>query len=346
MSSVTEQPTPAASPAAPGAPQQAPTGRIRGLFSNQQFLLLIALVVLIAFFEFRSHSFLSSGTTQAVLQDYSVLILLAVGETYVIISGGIDLSVGANAAISGVLGAMVMSHMTGSSEALILVVGTIVCALTGVVVGLVNAGLMLWARLVPFVATLATLGACSGLSLVLTNGAPLGSDVNAINVFSAHVIGPISWPMLAVFMIAGLTWIWLQMTRYGRYTYAVGSSSFAARAAGINVRRHLMSVYLLSGFLGGLTGMIYFMRLGSAAPTSGVGTELQAIAAVVIGGVSLTGGVGKMSGTILGGLIIVTVVSGLIQINLSPNWKPVAVAICIAVAASLQALRAARRREA
>ena len=149
--------------------------------------------------------------------------------------------------------------------------------------------------------------------------------------------------MVAVVIAAGL---FLHQARFGRYTYAIGSNPFAARAAGINVQRHLTKVYLLSGLLAGLAGMFLYLRLGSGAPTSGAGAELDAIAAVVIGGASLSGGVGRMTGTLLGALILTTVTSGLIIIGVAPNWKQVVVAILIATAVSVQALRLTNGRAA
>lgn len=346
MPSVTENPAPSARPAPAGAPQSPPPNRIRAIVSNQQFLLFAALVALVAFFGIRAPSFLQGSEINNILNDFGELILLAAGETYVIIMGGIDLSVGANAGFSGVVGAIVMVHLAGAGvpEPLILLTGTILCAAVGLGVGLANAALMHWARLVPFVATLATLGALTGLSIVLTGGEPIGSNSTALALVSQKHF-PISPTALVVIVITAVTWIWLHMTRYGRYTFAIGSSTFAARASGINVARHVSSVYALAGFLAGLTGMVFYMNIGSGAPTSGQGYELQAIAAVVIGGISLFGGSGRMTGAILGALIITVVASGLLQINVSPNWNPVAVAVCIAAAASLQALRPGNRSQ-
>ncbi len=347
MSSLTKSPPPSAEPAPDAAPEQ-PAGpsRFRAIAGNQQFLLLVALVILVIFFGIKTSSFLASSEINNILNNFGELILLAVAETYVIVSGGIDLSVGSNASFSGVIGAMVMEHMISANLpiALNLVVGTIICALAGLAVGLVNAALIHWARLVPFVATLATLGAMGGLAIVLTHGEPIGLQNTAALVNQADLaFSPTAIAAIVITVIAAL---WLHLTRYGRYTYAIGSSAFAARAAGINVRRHLVSVYGLSGLLAGLAGMVFYMNLGSAAPTAGLNYELQAIAAVVIGGVSLTGGFGRMTGTILGALILTVVYSGLIQLNVDPNWIPVAVASFVAAAASLQALRPSNRRQA
>lgn len=313
--------------------------------SNQQFMLLVALAALVAYFTVRAPVFLSSGEIANILTDFCSVILLAVGETFVIASGGIDLSVGSATSLAGVIGAFAMRDLvnTHQNEALVLFVGTVVCAGMGLVIGLTNAALINWARLVPFVATLAMLGGAAGLAIVFTNGEPIGLDPRAIS-YTVAKLGPFSYPALIVFALVVVAWLSLHFTRYGRYTFAIGSDAFAARAAGINVRRHVTSVYALSGLLAGLTGMFIYMRLGSGAPTAGLNDELLAIAAVVIGGASLFGGVGRLSGTVLGALIITVVTSGLIITNVQANWDQVAVALLIAVAATMQALRSARRR--
>jgi ribose transport system permease protein len=341
MSSVTDKP---ATSAAQRTARQAEW--LRSILGNQQFLLLVALAALVGYFTARNSVFVSTGEIAGMLLVFSELILLAVGETFVIVSGGIDLSVGAVAGFSGVVAAFAMRDLLAGhqSEALVLTVGTAICASIGIGVGLVNSALIHWARLVPFVATLITLGAGTGMAIVLTGGAPIGSDSAAIGL-TADRVGPFPYLSLSVIAIAAIGWLYLHRSRYGRYTFAIGSSAFAARAAGINVRRHLTSVYVLSGLLAGLTGMVFYMQLGSGAPTSGDGAELTAIAAVVIGGASLLGGVGQMGGTILGALILTVVSAGLIISNVSPNYNKVAVAICIAAAASLQALRPSGRRE-
>jgi ribose transport system permease protein len=196
---------------------------------------------------------------------------------------------------------------------------------------------------VPFIATLATLGAAGGMSIVLTGGAPIGNGPPSAISLSVPWLGPLSWPGIVVIIIVVITGLYLHKSRFGRYTFAIGSNPFAALAAGINVKRQITKIYALSGFLSGLAGMFLYLRLGSGAPTSGAGNELDAIAAVVIGGVALSGGIGRMTGTVLGSLILATVTSGLIIIGVEPNWKQVVVAILIAAAVSLQALRSKGR---
>ncbi len=194
------------------------------------------------------------------------------------------------------------------------------------------------------VATLVMLGAAGGLSIVLTGGAPIGDGpVNAI-LLTVPILGPFSIPVIIVVVITVYLGLVLHLSRFGRYTYAIGSNSFAALVAGINVNRHLIKIYMLSGLLAGLAGMFFYIRLASGAPTSGLNSELNAIAAVVIGGAALSGGVGVLSGTVLGALILTTITSGLIIIGVAPDWKQVVVALLIAFAVLAQSVRLTNRR--
>jgi ribose transport system permease protein len=225
------------------------------------------------------------------------------------------------------------------SDNLIILIGTFVAVLTGLGVGLVNAFLINKARIVPFVATLATLGAARGLCIVTTGGGPVGEGPAKAITYSVPWIGPFNTPALVVVVIVIIAGLFMHQSRFGRNNYAIGSNTFAARGAGINVKRHLTKVYVLSGVLSGLAGMYLYIRLGSGSPSSGSSGELMAIAAVVIGGTSLAGGVGRMSGTVIGALILTTVTSGLIIIGVAPNWKDVVVAVLIAGAVFIQGLR-------
>lgn len=320
--------------------------KVLAILGDQQFLLLLVLAAMVAFFTARNSIFFTNDVFANVLLDWGPVVLIAVGETFVIISGGIDLSVGANLGFSGVVGAYAMRNLTAHhhGEAFTLLVGALVCMGVGAGVGLVNAALINRAKLVPFIATLATLGATAGLSIVMTDGAPIaGGPPNTI-ALSVPWIGPFSKPVLVVIAIVIVAGLFLHLARFGRYTFAIGSNAFAARAAGINVKRHTTKIYALSGLLAGLAGMFFYIRLGSGAPTSGAGAELDAIAAVVIGGASLSGGIGKLTGTTLGALILTTVTSGLIIIGVAPNWKKVVVAILIALAVSVQGLRVSGRQ--
>lgn len=314
-------------------------------FANQQIILLVVLLALGVFFTVNNPIFFSTNVFANILLDWAPLVLIAVGETFVIISGGIDLSVGAVTGFSGIIAAFVMRDLTQMmwGETATLLIGVLVTVIVGAGLGLINGLLITVTRLVPFVATLVMLGAAGGLSIVLTGGAPIGNGpVNAI-LLTVPILGPFSIPVIIVMVIVAYLGLILHFSRFGRYTYAIGSNSFAALVAGINVNRHLLMIYMLSGLLAGLAGMFFYIRLASGAPTSGLNSELDAIAAVVIGGVALSGGVGVLVGTLLGALILTTITSGLIIIGVAPDWKQVVVALLIAFAVLAQSLRLTNR---
>lgn len=303
---------------------------------------------MITFFSLKEPIFFSSGVFANILSDWIPVVLIAIGETFIIITGGIDLSVGSTIGFSGVMAAFAMRDLTAHnvSQPVTILLGTLVALGIGLGIGLINALLITRARIVPFVATLATLGAFRGLCIVTTGGGPVGdgpSDAISLSVPKFGIpftnFNPFNAPGLITVVLVAIIGIYLHQSRFGRYTYAIGSNSFAARSAGINVKRHLTKVYMLSGALAGLAGMYLYIRLGVGSPSSGQSGELDAIAAVVIGGASLAGGSGRMSGTVLGALILTTVTSGLIIIGVAPNWKQVVVAILIAGAVFTQGLR-------
>lgn len=322
-----------------------PGGRIKGVLLRQDVILLGVLIVMVAFFSMENSLFFSTIAFANVLQDWAPVMLLAIGETYVIITAGIDLSVGSVVGLSGVNCALVMKalHEGGTSSTVTIIAGVALALVTGLVVGLVNGLLITKAKLAPFVATLATMGAGAGLTLVVTGGVQIGGGPSAvITLGNAQYLQLFTIPLLLVLVALTIGWVALHFTRFGRWTYAIGSNYFAARAAGINVQRHLIKVYILSGMLAALAGVFVYFRLGSGSPTSGRGQELSAIAAAVIGGTSLFGGSGKMSGTVLGALITTAVLSGLIMIGVAPNWQQVVVGVLIAVAVTMQQVSASR----
>ncbi|MFD6697955.1 MULTISPECIES: ABC transporter permease [unclassified Microbacterium] len=325
-----------------------PKGPLSGLLTNQTFILCIVLVVMIAFFSALNSKFFSVGVFGNILVDWAPIALIAVGQLFVIVSGGIDLSVGSTLTISGVVAAFAMQGATGSgvSDPVAILIGVVVAVATGAVVGLINAALINLAGLVPFIATLVTLGAGAGMALVLSKGAPIAGGPPSAIALSVPWLGPLSWPGITVILVIVIAGLFLHKARFGRYVFAIGGNAFAAKAVGIGVKKQLTFVYTLSGMLAGLAGMVVYLTLGAGSPSSGAGRELLAIAAVVIGGASLSGGSGTMSGTVLGSLILTTVTSGLIVINIDPNWNQVVVAVIIAIAVALQMLRKSNRRTA
>lgn len=311
------------------------------LLVGQEAVLIYVLIGLAILFTAINPAFLSIGVFGNILVTWAPMVLIAIGELFVIVTAGIDLSVGSTITLSGVIAAFAMAAVTkaGIPDPLSITVGAIVALAVGLSVGLINAFLINIADLGPFVATLVMLGAGSGLALVLTKGGPIaGGPPSAIGLIKP-TMGPFSWPIIVVIAIVIVAGLFLHKSRFGRYTYAIGGNAFSATAAGISVKTHLTKVYSLSGMLAGVAGMIVYLTLGSGSPTSGLNDELQAIAAVVIGGASLLGGAGKAFGTVLGALILLTVTSGLVIINIDPNWNQVVVAVLIAAAVGMQTVQ-------
>lgn len=332
--------------------------QVKASFSNQSTLLVVTLVVLGVVFQITSQGiFLSTGTLGTVLNDWGSYILLAVAQTFVVITGGIDLSVGATVSLSSVVAGWVLvkglgldSTISGSDATPYVLLAVFVSLMVGLTVGAINAFLINVLKIVPFIATLATMGAMAGLAIIISGGMPLQGPNNwelgiAYNIFGIQL--PISTTVLAVLIITVICGLILHKTKFGLHTFALGSNTFATRAAGISPARQITKVYMLSGGLAGLAGAYAYIRLGAGSPSNGSGMELYAIAAVVIGGVSLMGGVGRMIGIALGTLVLFTVQSGLLMVKVvtvSPSLKQVIVALLIVAAVAVQTLQKSGRK--
>lgn len=330
--------------------------RVETITGNQTALLVLVLIVLVGVFTPLSRGiFLSTSVGSTILTDWGAYILLAVAQTLVVISGGIDLSVGATLSLATVTSGWVMvnglqltSKLTGPEAWPALCLAAVVAVATGLVVGAVNALLINVFKIVPFIATLATFGAATGMAIIISGGMPLQgpTDFGLINpiripgidpsVFDTGLLSPMVIIMALITLVVGL---FLHKARFGLYTYAIGSNVFAARAAGISVGRQITKIYLVGGALSGFAGFYAYIRLGGGSPTAGAGMELYAIAATVIGGASLMGGIGRMWGTVFGTLILITVQSGLLMIGVATDWKQIVVAVLIAGAVAVQTLQ-------
>jgi ribose transport system permease protein len=295
--------------------------RLGAVLLRQDVILVGIFLVMVAIFSAVNPRFFSLAAAANILQDFSPVVLMATGQTFVIASRGIDISVGSVLGLAGVTIAL----------------GLAACLGVGLFVGLVNGLLITYTRIVPFIATLATMGAAAGMSLVLTGGVQIGGAPRVVILLgNIRYLGGLTVPVIVVLAIVAIAWAVLSRTRFGRWTYAIGSNMFAARAAGIEVRAHLIKLYVLSGALAALAGAFVYFRLGSGSPLSGRGGELSAIAAAVIGGIGLQGGVGRLTGSVVGALITTSVLSGLILIGVEPNWQQIVVAALIAVAVGVQ----------
>jgi ribose transport system permease protein len=319
---------------------------------------VVTLVILGVVFQIASQGiFLSTATLGTVLNDWGSYILLAVAQTFVVITGGIDLSVGATVSLSSVVAGWVLvkglglgSDISGDAAIPYVLLAVFICALVGLAVGALNAALINFLKIVPFIATLATMGAMNGLAIIISGGMPLQGP-NDFKLGYLYKIGgvqlPISTTILAMMIILAICGLFLHKSKFGLYTYALGSNPFATRAAGISIAKHTTKIYMLSGLLAGLAGGYAYIRLGSGSPTNGAGMELYAIAATVIGGASLMGGVGRIIGVALGTLVLFTVQSGLLMVRVvqvSPDLKQVIVAILIAAAVAVQTLQKSGRK--
>lgn len=302
-------------------------------------ILLVIFFAMVGLFAAVNPRFLSLAAAANILQDFSPVVLMAIGQSMVIATRGIDLSVGSVLGLSGVVMALVIRSLNeaGFDPSLAIAAGLLSAVMVGLAVGLVNGLLITYTKIAPFISTLATMGTAAGLSLVLTGGVQVaGGPTAVIMLGNTPLIGILTAPVIVVLGTIVLAWVWMSFTRFGRWTYAIGSNPFAARASGIPVGRHLIKVYMVAGVLSALAGAFVYFRLGSGSPLSGRGGELNAIAAAVIGGMSLQGGTGKLSGTVIGALITTAVVSGLILIGVEPNWQQIVVAGLIAIAVGVQ----------
>ncbi|GAB2530442.1 ABC transporter permease [Paramicrobacterium agarici] len=315
--------------------------RLKDLGAKQETLLIGVFIVMVLVFTIINPRFFSAAAFSNILQDFGPVMLMATAQTFIMLTGGIDLSVGALLGLSGVSAALAVrwANENGASPTASILAGVGTAILVGALVGGINAFLITRVKLAPFIATLAMMGVCTGTTLVVTGGVQIaGAPRELIALGNSRFLGVLTIPLVVVIVVLFIAWLILSRTQFGRHSYAIGSNRFAARVAGINVNKHLVKVYIIGGILASLAGLFVYFRLGSGSPSSGRGGELQAIAAAVIGGVSLFGGVGRITGTILGALITASVLSGLILIGVEPNAQQIVVGILIAFAVAVQGI--------
>ena len=292
--------------------------------------IVIALIILCTVFTIANSRFLSLANFMNIFQQVAVVAIAAFGMTWVILLGEIDLSVGSVLALTGAFAA----SMIAADISVWLVVPAIL--LSGALLGSFSGLLVAKGGIQPFIATLVTMTLLRGVTMVYTDGRPISSGFSDnADAFAAIGIGDLAgvpvpvWIMAAVFLLA---WYLLKHTPMGRYIYAVGGNLEATRLSGINTGKVLVFVYAMSGLFAALAGLIVTARLSSAQPTSGASYELDAIAAVVVGGTSLMGGKGKITGTLIGALIIGFLNNALNLLDVSAYYQTIAKSIVILVA--------------
>ncbi len=285
----------------------------------QQLATFGSLIILIIFFSITSSTFLSIDNFLSIALQTAVIGIVALGSTFVIITSGIDLSVGAIVAFSGVM--MGFAMQAGMPTFISILIGLLSGVALGVAIGL----FITKAKLPPFIVTLGFMMMVRGLVLALTNGMPISGLNDGFDKLAAGTILKIPYPVIFLIVLAVVLGFVLKNTKIGKYVYAIGSNEDASKLSGVNVDRVKLFVYGLSGLMCAISGIILASRLISAQPTEGMGYEMDAIAAVVIGGASLAGGTGTIFGTMLGAFIMTVLKNGLTMLNVSGMWQQVAV---------------------
>jgi len=312
------------------------------------FFVLVAMVA--AFGALRPSEFLGSFDIQSIFTNAAVALTLAVGMTYVIITAGIDLSVGSVLVLGGVLAVKTMSAVGGSNPDTIgwgpILVGLAVGILAGLACGIVNGGLIAWQKIPPLIVTLGMFGIALGLADVLTSGVDLADVPSKLgSTIGNGKLGPVPWLVVIAVIVTLFGGLVLSLTRFGQHTYAIGSNDEAARRAGINVRWHLVKIYAIAGALAGLGGDLSLAHFTTTTISGHLEDNLVAISAVVIGGTSLFGGVGTMIGTVVGVFIPVVLAAGLVIMSVQSFWQQVVTGVILIVAVYFdQVRRRARNR--
>jgi ribose transport system permease protein len=318
----------------------APARRLSG--AHHRLLAFSGLIVLMAVFSLASPNFLQTSNIISILQATSVNGVLAVAATLVIITGGIDLSVGTLMTFCAVIAGVVLTFL-----GLPLPLGVVGAILAGTLVGTVSGTFIAKLKIPPFIATLGMMLILKGLSLVISGTKPIyfNDTPGFTQISTGSIIGqfipalPIPNGVLILFAVAGATAFVLGRTVLGRFTFALGSNEEAVRLSGVNTDRWKIAVYALAGGICGIAGLLIASRLNSAQPALGQGYELDAIAAVVIGGTSLSGGRGTIIGTLIGALIISVLANGLRILSVAQEWQTVVTGSIIILAVYFDILR-------
>lgn len=301
---------------------------VSNIFSR--YGILLSLIFICIVLSFTTPNFFSAQNLLIVLRQVSINGILAIGVTFVIIAGGIDLSLGSVLALTGVVAAS-FAH----PDTYPLAVSLILALLTGVIIGAINGLTITLGRVAPFIVTLGMMTIARGLALVFSNGRPVTNLSPSFNYIGGGNFLGIPVPIVLFMLVIIITIIILNNTRIGRYIYAVGGNEMAAKASGIRVNRVKLFAYIVCSVLAALAGIILASRITTGQPNAGVAYELDAIAAVVIGGTSLLGGKGSITGTVIGVLIIGVINNGLDLQNVSSYYQQIIKGVIIVGAALL-----------
>ena len=331
-------------PAEPAAPARQKAWR-RALGQSPVWMGGVLLVLVVVFSILQPSSFPTADNFRNILMDAAVLMVMAVGMTFVMVAGGFDLSIGSVLVFSGVIGVKAMETM-GTDNGLTVLVGLVASCVAGLGWGVFNGLCITKLRVPALITTLGSLGAALGIARLITNG----NDVRGVpltlidvSVGTFLTLSWIIWVAAVVTIIGGLV---LALTRFGRHTYVIGSNAEAARRAGINVDRHLLKLYALSGLLAGFAGMLSLTRFATTTIAGHSTDALQVITGVVLGGTSLFGGIGSIVGTVVGMFIPSVLQNGFIVTNVEPFWQEVAIGFILIAAVYIDQLKRRSRERA
>lgn len=302
----------------------------------QRLLPFLSLTILFVALSIASPYFLTANNLASVARQTAVFNTMALGMTIVIVAGGIDLSVGSILGLSGLVGTMALE------AGYPIIVGVLIGIAVGTACGFLNGLMITRLRINAFIVTLGTLGIFRGLALIISNGLPVHRIPSGFAFLGEGNLLRVPFVVWLLVICAVVTHFVLENTRLGRYAFAIGSNQTAAIYAGIPVAFHTVAVYAIGGALTGLAGMIEASRLMTGQPTAGLGYELQAIAAVVIGGGSLNGGEGSVVGTLIGAFIMGLLSNGADLLNISNYWQQVIIGSVIILAVTLDEFRKRR----
>jgi ribose transport system permease protein len=311
---------------------------IRQIFAFRQLGILVILIIMCIYLSITTRSFLSISNMINVLRQTSTMMIVACGMTYVLIMGEIDLSIGS---IACFIGTLVAGFIVQNS---IPVVPSIILGLIlGSLLGLISGALVAKIHIPSFIATLAMMSTARGLALVYSGGYPITKLPSLALFFGRGYVGVIPVPVIIMLFVVTIGWGVLALTKFGRYTYAIGGNAECAKLSGVGLNKMKITVFAISGFTAALTGIILTMRLASSQPTLGDGMELDAITAVVLGGTLLTGGRGSMAGTIIGSLFLNVLGNGLNIIGINSFWQQVIKGIVLILAVCFYEIRGSKK---
>ena len=299
---------------------------------------LVSLILIVVVFSFLSPVFLSTQNLVNILMHVSVIGIISVGMTFVILSAGIDLSVGSIVALSGVVSAKFMLIFSAQQD-LTAVLAVLVALATGTFIGLINGALISKWNIPPFIVTLGMMGIARGLALLVSGGRSVYGFTSSIVFLGQGDIFGVPMPVIIFLLTVIVAHFVLFYSKFGLYTKVVGDNEMAAKTTGINIQRQKLKVYALSGFLASISGILYMARINAAEPMAGNMYELDAIAAVIIGGTSLFGGAGTIIGTLIGALIMGVLRNGLNLLAVSPYYQRIAIGVVVIAAVLLEKVR-------